>query len=284
MGGEPAGREQRRVLLAEAARRGRRRRAALGLRGRASQLAIVRIDAVQGPQEDQRLHVREHAPRVHAVRRHLAEQDLVRPGGVAGGLERAPSRIHEVSVDMRAVRDRLVASRALRGDVVAVVRLVPDRPEAHARQRCGRAGRLVGPAIASADGLDEVAELGRRRLPVLAEVAGGALRRPGAGRPQRRGTVDREVDPDVVRRGVPDDRVVRRPSAGRVGGRIGGVEARRALRRERRGRNRVPRDVHPDHVHAQVTERLKGPAGLLNTCGSAWKTDVCVVEAAAERR
>ena len=177
MGGEPAGAEQRRVLLAEAARRGRRARAALGLRGRAPELAVVRIDAVQRPQEDQRLHVGEHAPGVHAVRRHLAEQDLVRPGGVAGGLERAPRRIHEVSVDMRAVRDRLVAPGSLRRDVVAVVRLVPDRPEAHARQRRGRAGRLVGPVIAGADGLDEIAELLRRRLPVLAEVAGGALRR-----------------------------------------------------------------------------------------------------------
>ena len=42
---------------------------------------------------------------------------------------------------------------ALRGDVVAVVGLVPDRPEVHARKRGRRAPRLVGPAVAGADRL-----------------------------------------------------------------------------------------------------------------------------------
>ena len=172
------------------------RRAADGIGGGALQRMQALVDAVQGAQEHERLHRRGGGLRVRALRRGLAGQDHV--GLVAGGRKRGPG-----GVDERAVQARRgwLPVLPLRRQPAALVGLVPERPIGHARQRPGGglggvgvgarmgAGRRGGgrrqrerlalgrrrrrasrrrrrerPGVASADGLHELAELGRVRV------------------------------------------------------------------------------------------------------------------------
>ena len=102
--GEPAGAEQRRVLLAEAPRAGRRRRAAAGAGRRAAELAVARVHAVQRAQEPQRLDALEAADvAIDAAGRDLADQDRVPAGLVAALGQAAPGVPEQPAVDRRPV-------------------------------------------------------------------------------------------------------------------------------------------------------------------------------------
>src|SRR5581483_12252414 len=83
--GEPGPAEQQRVLGAERARRGGRRRAAVLGGQRAGELPEVAVEAVQAADELQRRHAAEIAADAVAVGRRLAEQDRV--AAMAAGLQ-----------------------------------------------------------------------------------------------------------------------------------------------------------------------------------------------------
>ena len=197
---EPGRVEQPRVVGRERFGPGGRRRAASQRRGRSPQRMQRLVHAVQRANEAQRHHpgevARKPAGRLPA-RSHLADQDLVLP--MAGLLERRPGRVEQLPVvDRRDLHGRVVDR--LRGELLAVVGLIPDRPEPHGRQR-GLTGRLVRAVVPGADGLGEHAELLGRGLPGAHESGRGAGGDPRCGRPQRGGRLEREVDAHPAGRG-----------------------------------------------------------------------------------
>ena len=148
------GPEETRILAAELLRPRCGRRAAKLFRGGAPQLVVILVDAVQHPQERQRLGLREVPGKPSRMRGvgpadqpssgELADQDRV--AAVARRLQRAPPGVDEAPVHVRRDKDRRAIDR-LRPEILAEVGLVPDRPEADPGQRL--AG-ILGVGIAAA--------------------------------------------------------------------------------------------------------------------------------------
>ena len=112
----------------------------------------------------------------------------------------------------------------LRGELDAEVGLVPDRPEVDPGQRGRAARRRVVTAVALTHGAREEGELlGRRGARTVAWPDPALPGRRPSGGVARRGRASTSM-PRALR--VADDRVVVRPAAGRIGGRIGGIEMR----------------------------------------------------------
>ena len=257
--GEAGGLEQPGMDSPEAARAGGAGGAAHHGGGAAAQLTVARVHAVQGADELHGLRGAEVAGQpvgrvaagaaALATRVEVAENDRV--ACVAAGAEGLPGRVDQAAVDHRRDRDGRALDR-LRREVGAEVGLVPELPPAHSGQP------LVLAAVAGADRLNELPVLRGRGLP------GGIAAVPRlarAGGPPRRRTGERQVERDAERLGLPDDRVVRRPAAGRVGGRVARVEASRRIRREGRRRDAVPGHGQPDHAGAKLAqgrERARG--------------------------
>ena len=168
---------------------------------------------------------------------------------VARGGEPAAAGEVELPVDRRRQRHALL--RALRRQPAAEVRLVPDRPEAHARQAVVVAG------VAAPDGLGEEAELlGARAVDAVARGLSPLLDGP-----VRRSVADHEVRRHAARHDRLDECVV---GAEVVAGGIGRVEPG-GLGAHARG-DLVPVELRLDHVGAQrghLVERLvaHGAAG-----------------------
>ena len=190
-----------------------------------------------------------------ATRRQLADQDRVR--SVAGDRERVVRRVDQMPVHRRGGVELAVTvdGGPLRVQPAGLVGLVPDPPKVDLRdRRCriGRGGehaghgdrqvghrmrailrrvRNVGPAVAARHGLDELAEV-RRRRGLRRRVA--LHRRALPDRPCRGRRDDLEVDLEADRARVGDDPVPARPGARGVRGRVCGVE-RRLVRGGRSG-------------------------------------------------
>ena len=154
-----------------------------------------------------------------AQRRRLAEQDRV--GAVAGERQALVAGVVELAVQRRRRRNAVLP---LRRQPAGLVGLVPQRPQAHARQHLADAVLVaIAARVAPADGLDEGA-IARRIGPVGAGVRALARRRDAV-RVARAGTGDREVHAHAeVRRGL-DEVVEAIPVARRVRARIGRLEA-----------------------------------------------------------
>src|SRR6202043_1432797 len=96
-----------------------------------------------------------HTGDVGAAGRRLADEHGVAAGTVAGCLQGRPGAVDEAAIEIR--RD-LDGPERLRGELVAVVGLIPDRPELDGGQGRRSARRGVMAVVARAHGLDEVAE------------------------------------------------------------------------------------------------------------------------------
>ena len=207
--------------------RRRRRAAALG-RGGPLQRVQRAVHAVERPDEAQRHHPREVA-RLTASRLpaggDLADQDLV--ASVSRLPKRGPGGVEQLPVQQRRDLDSRVV-HGLGGQLGAVVRLVPDRPEAHGRKRRALARAACNGRRIASRPLSRTARSPSPRAPRTRRSPGrvpGGDARPD--RPQWRRGIEREVDADPARRGGPDDRVEWRPVRRRIGGRVSGVESRR---------------------------------------------------------
>ena len=226
MEGETGGVEQPGCYQSGTPSRQRGGRTAAQRRGVPGERVQTPVHAVEGPNELQGNHPREVAgkPRTGLpARRNLADQDRVM--GMSGRLQGRPGRVEQRAVRGRRRLDARVVDR-LRAKLLAVVRLVPDRPEMHRGQRRGGSGWRVVAAVAGADRGDEQPELLRRRLPRAQEAGRGPGGHSGAGRPQRRRRLECQVEADVAGGRIPDDRVVWSPAPGRVALRRRGVEVR----------------------------------------------------------
>ena len=276
MGGESRRPEQRRMGGPEPPRARGVRRAAHGRGCGAPKLLVGRAHAVERANELERLgrsEVAGQALRLPGVRRPVGSAGVEVPDhdrvpAVPGEPQAAPAGVEQAPVRRRG-RGHGRALDRLRCEVHPEVGLVPQLPEAHARQVVRVAvddrvrGRVVAAAVTGGDRLDELAERRGRRLP-LAEVPRARL--AAAGSPQRRRSGQREVDGDAVGVRVANDLVVDAPVRGRVGRGKGRIEAGRALRR----RDRVPAERDAHDAGTELPHRLKGRAGPVSIRASSW--------------
>ena len=166
-----------------------------------------------------------------ALRRRASLEAAARQDSRSGSC-RASGRSPRASVHASRARlgtcgaERTLESlRRLRGEVLAEVRLVPDLPEAHARERRHRRRRTVAAAVASSDCFDELPVITTRRAPLPIRTT--SPRRTGADRPQRSGTRHHEVNNDAIGLCSCHDRVVPAPAARGIVGRVSGGESPR---------------------------------------------------------
>lgn len=186
---------------------------------------------------------------------------------VAGGVQRAPVGVDEAAIHHRGHRHARAVDR-LRSEVLTEVRLLEDRLEFTAgngeeppagvkRRRSGRPPHARTPRrpTRAASTPHRVSHVGSGNGPPLS--------------PARSPSAHGEIHGQPILRGGPHDRVIRRPTAGRV--RVG---IRRVKRRLSRGpgrrRERRPRDDHPGRAGAQRTDlrqrlpRVRRRTGVMN--------------------
>jgi hypothetical protein len=181
-------------------------------------------------QEGERLEVALGALARQAYRQQLAEQRGLVAGTAAP--EPAHAGAHHVAVD---VGRHGAAVQRLREQVPGVVRLVPERPDRHAREL------LRG-------GLGEAAELAGAGAVHAGAVAAAAARGPAGCRWR-----ERQHYLEAARASVGDERLEAAPAG--VLRRVGGVEAGR-LAAAARG-DLGPVQLRLDHVHAEAADLLE---------------------------